>query len=115
MCDTQGMENYTNDDMHTTTINGAKIMTVSGRGVSFWAVKLAADHIAGNGTDQLCYCGNIEVEGGMISVLEALNAWAAMGCPLLCDMLETFPCGMREWAKQCHSDNLFLLERGKVK
>ena len=106
-----------NDTTHTTTIDGAKILTVSGRGVSFWAIKLTPDHIAcyGNGTDDLCLSGNIEVEGGMVAFLEAVNAWAAMGCPLVCDMLETFPCGMRKWAKQCHSDNLFLLERDKVK
>ncbi len=104
-----------NDVTHTTTINGAKILTCEGQGVTFWAVKLAPQHIVGNGTDELCYCGNLEIDGGMVSFLEAINAWAAVGCPLVSDMMETFYCGMREWARQCHNENLFLLERDKVK
>ena len=99
---------------HTTEILGAKIMTVGGD-ITFWAVKLAPEHIVGGGTDELCYCGNLKIEGGMVAFLEAVNAWAAMDCPLLSDMQETFYSGMRKWAKACHSENLFLLERDKVK
>ena len=113
------MQHHTNisdtSPTHTTEILGAKIMTVGGGPVTFWAIKLAPEHIIGSGTDELCYCGNIKIEGGMVAFLEAVNAWAAMDCPLLSDMQETFFSGMRKWAKACHADNLLLLERDKVK
>jgi hypothetical protein len=123
MCDNEiSMQNQTKvgdlDITHTTEILGGKIMAVSGRGMSFWAVKLPSEDLMpghiGQGTGQDCYCGNIDVGGGMTDVLEALNCWVAMKCRRDCDMTKSFPWALSQWAKKCYDENLFLLERDKV-